>query len=78
MLSLPENKNFDKFQECNDAMRKAHLEGKVLVEAVWKPSSYSIWGTGLTKIKTSIVTVKATFKRTICDIIRAGFQESQL
>ncbi len=35
--------------ECNAAMHKAHREKKELVEAVWKPSSHSIWGTGLTK-----------------------------
>ncbi len=54
-VNLMTNICIDKFRdvpECNEAMRKAHLDGKVLVEAVWKPSSYSIWGTGLTKIQT--------------------------
>ncbi len=41
----------DKFRDveaCNEAVRKAHMEKKILVEAVWKPGSNNIWGTGLT------------------------------
>ncbi len=52
---LMTNVCIDKFRdvpECREAMQKAHIEKKELVEAVWKPSSYSIWGTGLTKVQT--------------------------
>ncbi len=41
----------DKFRDvetCHEAMKKAHMEKKYLVEAVWKPGSSNIWGTGLT------------------------------